>query len=44
MRKWLIFLAITLLAIIATLYWLGQSLNSERPQNGEVRQEIEHVF
>ena len=44
MRKWLIFFLILILGVVATLFWLGQSLDSDKPEAGEVRLEIEHVF
>lgn len=44
MRKWLIILVIIVLAAFATLWWLGQSLDKQKPADGEVRMEIEHVF
>lgn len=44
MKKWLILLAVLAVAILGTLWWLGQSLNAQKPADGEVRQEIEHVF
>ena len=44
MRKWLILLLILALAIVAALWWLGQSLNDDKPEPGEVRMEIENVL
>ncbi|MEO1305730.1 MAG: hypothetical protein AAFV37_12190 [Pseudomonadota bacterium] len=44
MRKWLIILALLLVAILATLWWLGNSMNAQKPEPGEVRMEIEHVL
>lgn len=44
MRKWIIILALLAIAVFATLWWLGNSLNAEKPPAGEVRTEIEHVF
>ncbi|MEM9937382.1 MAG: hypothetical protein AAFZ91_02810 [Pseudomonadota bacterium] len=44
MKKWLIILALLAVAILGTLWWLGQSLNEHKPADGEVRMEIEHVF
>lgn len=44
MRKWLIILAILIGAGFAALWWLGQSLDKQKPAEGEVRMEIEHVF
>jgi len=44
MKKWLIILALLAVAILGTLWWLGQSLNEHKPDDGEVRMEIEHVF
>lgn len=44
MRKWLIILAVIIVAIIGVLWWLGQSLEADKPEPGEVRMEIEHVL
>jgi hypothetical protein len=44
MRKWLIILALIIIAIIGVLWWLGSSANAHKPDAGEVRQEIEHVL
>ena len=44
MRKWLIFLFILVIGVVGALFWLGQSLNSEKPEPGEVRIEVDHVF
>lgn len=44
MRKWLILLTIIVLAAFGALWWLGQSLDKQKPADGEVRMEIEHVF
>lgn len=44
MRKWLIALVILSLSVLGALFWLGQSLNGDKPEAGEVRMEIEHVF
>ena len=44
MRKWLIILALLSVAILATLWWLGNSMNAHKPEPGEVRMEIEHVL
>ncbi|MEL8056249.1 MAG: hypothetical protein AAGK66_08850 [Pseudomonadota bacterium] len=44
MRKWLIILLILALAVLGALWWLGNSLDQQRPADGEVRMEIDHVF
>ena len=44
MRKWLIILLILALAVLGVLWWLGNSLDQQRPADGEVRVEIDHVF
>ncbi|MEM1037230.1 MAG: hypothetical protein AAGI14_10770 [Pseudomonadota bacterium] len=44
MRKWLIILLILALAVVGALWWLGNSLDQQRPADGEVRVEIDHVF
>ena len=44
MRKWLIILLILVLAVLGALWWLGNSLDQQRPADGEVRMEIDHVF
>lgn len=44
MRKWLIILALILIAVLGALWWLGNSMNDEKPEPGEVRTEIEHVL
>lgn len=44
MRKWLIILAVLAIAIVGTLWWLGQSLEAHKPAEGPVEMEIEHVF
>lgn len=44
MRKWIIILAVLAVAVFATLWWLGNSLEAEKPAADEVRMEIEHVF
>ena len=44
MRKWLLIILILALGVVAALWWLGQSLEQSKPQPGEVRTEIEHVF
>lgn len=44
MRKWLILLLLVVGAIVGTLWWLGQSLNADKPPAGEVRMEIENVL
>ncbi|MEM9224884.1 MAG: hypothetical protein AAGA24_00105 [Pseudomonadota bacterium] len=44
MRKWLILLLLVVGAILGALWWLGQSLNADKPAAGEVRMEIENVL
>ncbi len=44
MRKWLIILVVLISLVFGVLWWLGQSLNQQKPADGEVRMEIEHVF
>jgi len=44
MRKWLIILLVLIVAIVGTLWWLGSSLDKDKPAEGEIRTEIEHVF
>jgi len=44
MRKWLIILALIIIAVVAAIWWLGNSANAHKPEAGEVRMEIEHVL
>lgn len=44
MRKWLIGLVVLIIAVFGVLWWLGNSLEQQRPADGEVRMEIDHVF
>ncbi|MEM9572731.1 MAG: hypothetical protein AAF996_14790 [Pseudomonadota bacterium] len=44
MRKWLIILAVLIVAVLAVIWWLGNSANSHKPEPGEARMEIEHVL
>lgn len=44
MRKWLIFLVLIGISILAALWWLGNSANAHKPEAGETRMEIEHVL
>lgn len=44
MRKWLILILLIALAIFGVLWWLGNSYDAQRPDAGEVRMEIDHVF
>lgn len=44
MRKWLIILAVIVVAVLGALWWLGNSMQSDKPEPGEVRMEIEHVL
>ena len=44
MRKWIVILLLLAAAVLGVLWWLGQSLNAEKPEAGEVRLEIENVL
>lgn len=44
MRKWLIILTIIIVAVLAVIWWLGNSANAHKPEPGEVRMEIDHVL
>lgn len=44
MRKWLIILTILVVAVLGALWWLGNSMQDQKPEPGEVRMEIEHVL
>ncbi|MEM8617367.1 MAG: hypothetical protein AAGF20_10575 [Pseudomonadota bacterium] len=44
MKKWLSLLLGLSLAVLAAIWWLGQSLDQQKPASGEVRMEIDHVF
>ncbi|MEM1088431.1 MAG: hypothetical protein AAGH90_11945 [Pseudomonadota bacterium] len=44
MRKWLIGLLVLVAVAFGVLWWLGTSYEDQRPADGEVRMEIEHVF
>ncbi len=44
MRKWLIILLVLAGAVLAVLWWLGSSLDADKPEPGEVRMEIENVL
>ncbi|MEO0607836.1 MAG: hypothetical protein AAFY82_06360 [Pseudomonadota bacterium] len=44
MRKWLIILIVIIVAVIGVLWWLGNSMSDQKPQEGETRMEIEHVL
>jgi len=44
MRKWLIILAVLIIAVLAVIWWLGNSANAHKPDPGEARMEIEHVL
>jgi len=44
MRKWLIILVVLIALVFGALWWLGQSLDQQKPADGEIRMEIEHVF
>lgn len=44
MRKLLIILGVLAVLILGGLWWLGQSLEAEKPEDGEVRMEIENVL
>lgn len=44
MKKWLFLLVLLAGAIAGILWWLGASLEDEKPDSGEVRLEIESVL
>lgn len=44
MRKWLILILLLVGLIMGALWWLGNSYDQKRPEPGEVRMEIDHVF
>ena len=44
MRKWLIFIAILLVGLIAIGVWLAGKAENGKPEPGEVRVEIENVL
>jgi len=44
MRKWLIILVLLIVAVFGVLWGLGNSVNAQKPEPGEVRTEIEHVL
>lgn len=44
MRKWLIILVLLAALGLGVTWWLGKSLENQKPEAGEVRLEIEHVF
>ena len=44
MKKWLYLILAFGLTVLAALWWLGHSLDSQKPDTAEQRQEIEHVF
>ncbi len=44
MRKWLIFIAVLIIALLGTGVWLAGQADRGKPDAGEVRQEIENVF
>ena len=44
MRKWLILIGVLILGVLAALWWLGQEVETSKPEPGEVRMEIENVF
>ncbi len=44
MRKWIVILLLLAAGVLGILWWLGQSLNAEKPESGEVRLEIENVL
>ena len=37
MRKWLIILLVLVVAIVGTLWWLGSSLDKDKPADDEIR-------
>ena len=44
MRKWFILFAVLIVGVAAAIWWLGTEVDSSRPDDGEVRMEIENVF
>jgi uncharacterized protein HemY len=44
MRKWFILFAVLIVAIVAALWWLGTEVDSSRPDDGEVRMDIDNVY
>lgn len=44
MRKWLIFIAVLIVALLGVGIWLAGKADQGKPEAGEVRQEIENVF
>ena len=44
MRKWLILILLLVGLVMGALWWLGNSYDQQRPESGEVRMEIDHVF
>ncbi|MEQ9316268.1 MAG: hypothetical protein RLN72_10480 [Henriciella sp.] len=44
MRKWLILFAVLILGVLAAFWWLGSEVDASKPDEGEVRMEIENVF
>ncbi len=44
MRKWLIIFTLIIVAVLAVIWWLGNSANAHKPEPGEARMEIEHVL
>ncbi|MEM5515865.1 hypothetical protein WNY37_02815 [Henriciella sp. AS95] len=44
MRKWLILFVVLILGVLAALWWLGTEVEASKPDQGEVRMEIDNVF
>jgi len=44
MRKWLIFIAVLLVGLVAIGVWLAGKAENGKPEAGEVRVEIENVL
>ncbi|MEL6828711.1 MAG: hypothetical protein AAFO63_01110 [Pseudomonadota bacterium] len=44
MRKWMILILLLIAVVFGALWWLGNSYDQLRPDAGEVRMEIDHVF
>ena len=44
MRKWLALIAILVLALLGTAFWLAGEADKGKPEPGEVRMEVEGVF
>lgn len=44
MRKWLVFIAVLLVGLVAIGIWLAGQAENGKPETGEVRLEIENVL